>query len=85
MFAELGPSCLPKWPGYSPDLNPQENVWACAEETRRDDEKDRDSFEVFEKRVLEACRAYPFGGKLVGSMAKRMKLLLEKEGANIGK
>ena len=36
-------------------------------------------------RVLKACRAYPFGGKLVGSMAKRMKLLLEKEGANIGK
>ena len=39
----------------------------------------------FLRRVLKACRAYPFGGKLVGSMAKRLKLLLEKEGANIGK
>ena len=84
-FAKFGLSCLLKRPGHSPDLNPQENVWACAEETRRDDEKDRDSLEVFEKRVLEACRAYLSGGKLVGSMAKRMKLLLEKEGANIGK
>ena len=53
--------------------------------TRRDDKKDRGSFQAFEKRVLEACRAYSFGGKLVGSRAKRMKLLLEKEGANIGK
>ena len=66
-------------------MNRQENIWACAEETRRDDEKNRDKFEVFEKQVLEASRAYPSGGELVGSMAKRMKLLLEKEGANIGK
>ena len=84
-FAKLAFPCLPKSPGFLPELNTQENVWACAGETRRDDEKDRDSFEVVEKRVLEACRAYPFGGKLVGSMAKRMKLLLEKESANIGK
>ena len=69
MFAKVGLSCLPKRPGHSPDLNPQENVWACAEETRRDDAKERDSFEVFEKRVLEASRAYPSGGELVGSMA----------------
>ena len=84
-MTEVGLSCLPKWPGYSPDLNPQENVWAWAEETLRDDEKDQDTFEVFQKRVLKACREYPFGGKLVGSMAKRMKLLLDKQGANIGK
>ena len=77
MFAEVA--------GYSPDLNPPGNVWRCAEETRRDDKKDRGSFQAFEKRVLEACRAYSFGGKLVGSRAKRMKLLIEKEGASIGK
>lgn len=47
--------------------------------------RDRDSFQFFKKRVLEACRAYSFGGKLVGSRAKRMKLPVEKEGANIGK
>ena len=84
-MTEVGLSCVPKWPGYSPDLNPQENVWAWAEETLRENEKDRDSFEVFQERVLTACRDYPFGGKLVGSMAKRMKLLLERKGANIGK
>ena len=63
----------------------QENVCARAEETLRDDEKDGDSFEVFQGRVLKACKASSIGGKLVGSMAKRMKLPLEKEGANIGK
>lgn len=84
-MTEVGLSCLPRWPGYSPDLNPQENVWAWAEETLRDDEQIKDSFEVFQKRVLKACKDYPFGGKLVGSMAKRMKLLLDKKGANIGK
>ena len=84
-LTEVGASCLPKWPGYSPDLNPQENVWAWAEETLRDQERDKDSFEVFQKRVLKACNDYPFGGKLVGSMAKRMTLLLDKKGANIGK
>ena len=39
----------------------------------------------FFEKVFEACRAYSFGGKLVGSRAKRMKLLIEKEGASIGK
>ena len=24
---EVGIRILPRWPGYSPDLNPQENVW----------------------------------------------------------
>ena len=47
--AEVWLSCSPKWPGYSPDFNLAENVWAWAEGTLRDDEKDRDSFEVFSK------------------------------------
>ena len=77
MFAEVAE--------YLPDLSPQKNVWRCAEGTRPDHRKDRDSFQVFEERELEACRAYAFGGNLVGSRAKRMKLLIEKEGASIGK
>ena len=80
MFAKVGRSCSQEWPGYSPDLNPQESVRALAEETLRHDEKN-----VFPKRVLKASRVYLSRGKLVGSMAKRMKLFLEKEGANIGK
>ena len=84
-LSQVGASCLPKWPGYSPGLNPQENVWAWAEETLREQERDKDSFEVFQKRVLKARNDYPCGGKLVASMAKRMTLLLDKKGANIGK
>ena len=80
-----GVSVLPRWPKYSPDMNPQENVWAWAEEQLRATEKRGDSFEIFQKRALRACRAYPYADKLVGSMAKRTQLLIEKSGANIGK
>ena len=82
---EVGLAVLPSWPKYSPDLNPQENVWAWAEERLREKEADGDSFETFKKRVVTACRAYPHAGKLVGGMAKRVKLLLEKHGGNVGK
>ena len=84
---EGGVSTFPNWPKYSPDLNPQENVWARAEEDLRALEGEDDSFEDFQKTVLTATKAYPkkFAVKLVGSMAKRMKLVLTKKGANIGK
>jgi hypothetical protein len=84
-MGEVGVTVLPKWPKYSPDLNPQENVWAWAEERLREKETDADSFKVFQKRALDACGAYPFADKLVGGMAKRVKLLQEKNGGNIGK
>jgi hypothetical protein len=41
-MTEVGLTVLPNWPRYSPDLNPQENVWAWAEERLR-------SFETFKK------------------------------------
>ena len=82
---EKGVSVLPNWPKYSPDLNPQENVWAWAEERLRDLEKGGVTFETFQCRVLDACKQYPHASKLIGGMAKRIKLLLEKGGANIGK
>ena len=71
--------------GYSPDLNPQENVWSWAEERLREIEKDTDTFNDFQAKVLRSCQEYPHGKKLIGGMSKRMKLLLEKGGANIGK
>ena len=78
-------SVLANWPKYSPDLNPQENVWAWSEERLRAEEEDDDSFEDFQTRVLRACHAYPYGEKLVGGMAKRMQILSDRKGANIGK
>lgn len=76
---------LPHWPKYSPDLNPQENVWAWAEERLCESERPQDSFEVFQRRAVVACNEYPFATKLVGSMAKRVRLVLERGGASIGK
>ena len=62
-------------------------MWAVAEEKLRSLEKDRDTFATFQQKVIKAVQAYPpeSAKKLVGSMAKRMKLLIEKEGASIGK
>ena len=42
------------WPKYSPDLNPQENVWARAEPLLRANEKGKDTFSTFKQRVLKA-------------------------------
>ena len=81
----VGLAVLQSWPKYSPDLSPQENVWAWAEERLREKETDGDSFETFKKRVVVACRAYPHADKLVGGMAKRVKLLMEKHGGSVGK
>lgn len=84
-FLAAGVKIFPGWPGYSPDLNPQENVWAWAEEELRDDEDDKDTFEVFQTRVLKVVRKYPYGEDLVGGMRKRMRKLVDKEGGHIGK
>ena len=82
---EGGVSVFPNWPKYSPDLNPQENVWAWTETAVRKKESARDTFEAFQQKVLKTCKEYPYGDKLIGGMAKRMKLLVDLSGANIGK
>lgn len=71
---------FPNWPKYSPDLNPQENVWAWAEPHLRTLEKPKDTFAKFQKNVLKAVRAYPSASKLIGSMAKRCEGVLLKQG-----
>ena len=65
----FGISSLESWPKYSPDLNPQENLWALAEVQLRKSERAGDSFEVFKKRVLQACKSYTGAEKLIPSMA----------------
>ena len=68
------------WPSYSPDLNPQEHVWAWAEKELRRMETGRDSFATWQKKVLKAVSKYPAKAKLVGSMARRIKELLKRSG-----
>ena len=71
---------VPDFPPYSPDLNPQENVWAWAEPELRRREHSDDSFTNFQSNALKAVRAYPSGEKLVGSLAKKCKQVLERSG-----
>ena len=76
---------FPSWPPHSPDLNPQENVWAWAEEEVRRAEKKMDSVSTFKRRILAACKQHPSGAKLVPGMTKRMAKCIKRKGASIGK
>ena len=77
----FGISTLRDWPGYSPELNPQEHVWSRAEPDLRKLEDEDDSFPDWKPKVLKAVRYYPASAKLVGSMARRCKSCLARNGA----
>ena len=76
---------LSNWPKYSPDLNPQENVWAWAEKKLRKLDTNNAAFPAFQQLCLEATKAYPSKEKIVGSMAKRVIMLLDRKGAMLPK
>jgi transposase len=80
-YRKANMSTEPGWPKYSPDLNPQENVWAWAESRLRELETGADTFEQWQGKVLRAVSDYPSSSKLVGSMAKRCKTVLDRSGA----
>ena len=82
---EEGMRPLPHWPAHSPDLNPQENVWAWAEKELRRTEKKEDTFSTFKRRVAQACKRYPNSSALVPSMSKRFAECIKRKGAMIGK
>lgn len=84
-LAQYNIRMLPDWPANSPDLNPQENVWAWAETRLRTVEKKADTFSVFKRRIVAVSKAYPSGDKLVRSLVGRLQTCYRLRGANIGK
>lgn len=85
VMAQKGIKFLEGWPKYSPDINPQENVWPKAEEAIRALETDDDTFEDFQKHCVKAVSNYSGAKELVGSMAKRMRKVKDQQGAMIDK
>ena len=85
VMAEHGLRVLPNWPAHSPDLNPQESMWAWAEPRLRKAEKKADSFAVFKRRVIAVCKKYPAPQKLVLGLAQRIATCVARRGAHVGK
>ena len=75
---------LPDSPSTSPDLIPQENVWAWVRNDLRKSERKRDCFSVCKRRFLHSAHQYKGKSNLVGSLSKRMTLRIKKQGFNIG-
>ena len=82
-MAAAGITVLPGWPSYSPDLNPQENVWSWAEDRLREIELDSNDFGTFQIKVMWAVGEYSIESavKLVPCIGKRLKEVIEKGGA----
>jgi hypothetical protein len=74
-----------KWPGNSPDLNPEENIWAIMkgnayrEPTHNLDELDKRVREVYNYISKKTCQ------KTILGMKKRFKKVIELNGKYIGK
>ena len=80
-FAEFGICPMAGWPKYSPDMNPQENVWSWTEKALRREEQKSDTFPTFCRKLLRVARRYPSPECLIPSMAKRVKRVLKHGGA----
>ena len=80
-FAQFGIEVLPNWPPYSPDLNPEENVWAWVLKELKRPEHQTTSFLAFKAKVLSLVRSFPSKAKLVPSLAGRLEQCIKRKGA----
>ena len=80
-FAQFGISAMADWPKYSPDPNPQENVWSWAEKSLRRTEKKSDTFAIFCRKLPRVVRRYPSAEALTPRIANRVKAMLKHGGA----
>ena len=73
-----------KWPPYSPDLNPIENLWADLK--KRAEKHNATNVEELEKAVRQEWKETDkdLCEKLVASMPKRLAQLVEYEGGPTG-
>lgn len=73
---------LEPWPKYSPDMNPQENVWKWAENNLRKKKTDIESFEKCAPKVLKAVSAYPYESvDLIATIVDRIEQVYARQGS----
>ena len=75
-----------KWPGYSPELNPIENIWSILKQ-RLDELPQSNNLEMLKKSLKMAWSNIDpsFPEYLVAGMPNRIRKGLELEGRYIGK
>ena len=85
-YRAMGIEVLAGWPKYSPELNPQENVWPKAENALRDKEGNGGhSFERFQQFALDSVKEYVGAKNLIGGMVNRVQERIATKGSFISK